>query len=119
MFTLVESPLDKALSVGESDDASVNQLIKDIQSSDGIETKTDMSPQQVVVFARAKIFSDRYLLADMVDKKGNKITIVDALLDKLMVYKKSENRKGMGELLTLFSGAVAMQIEKNKPKVEL
>ena len=55
----------------------------------------------------------------MVDKKGNKITIVDALLDKLMVYKKSENRKGMGELLTLFSGAVAMQIEKNKPKVEL
>lgn len=116
---MVESPLDKALSVGESEDASVNQLIKDIQSSEGIETKTDLSPQQVVVFARARLFSDRYLAKDMINKKGQAISVVDGILDYLMIYKKSENRRGMGELLTLFSGAVAMNIERNKPKVEL
>ena len=87
----------------------IKKLLEAVLSDTDIEGKSELNRNQIVAFARAAWYADRYKSKSM-----------QVLLTKLLKFLQSKDRAGKKELVSMFTGAVQFDMaQKAKEKVEL
>jgi hypothetical protein len=95
--------LSQMLSVDTESDENVRGLVQELTNVNNIETKTDLTPNQIVVMSRAIWFARRYGI-DSLDLYTRKVML------KLAVSKGRGGRADIVNALTgVFQHAIARQ----------
>ena len=101
---LIQDRISQVLSIDTADDKQVASLVNELTGVNNIETKTDLSPNQIIAISKAIWFARRYNIEPL-DLYVRKVML------KILV---SKNRGGRHDIIEALVGVFRFGLEKAK-----